>query len=113
MLEIVWLSIGALSFAVSLLAVKEGTRLFRQGDGNAIAETLGGYAGTILWLLWAFGAMNVETVSNGSTVSTSHEAVALLGVVFAVALLVVGLDGTVRLFNTFESTEDPFGRKGI
>lgn len=108
--ELVWLFVGTLAFAVSTLAIREGARLFSKGRGNAIAETLGGYVGMALWLLWSFGAMNVETVSNGETVTTTHEPVALLGVVFAVTLLVVALDGTVRLFNAYESSEDLMGQ---
>lgn len=111
--ELVWLFIGAMAFVVSTLAVKEGARLFRTGDGDATAETLGGVFGTFLWILWALGAMNVETVSNGSTVSTTHEPVALMGAVLAATMLVVAVDGAVRLFDVFESVEDPFGREGI
>lgn len=82
-----WLFIGVIALLLS------GATLFTD-----LSDILGGLLAGLTWVLWAFGATNIEIYDTGASgsVQTGGEAIALLGAAFAVVMLLVMLAGSAR-----------------
>lgn len=94
MLIKVWLFIGL----VALLAT--GLAMLTNDNGVAIMT---GVLGFVAWGYWSFGALNIEIVSNGSTIAQDQQAVALLGIALAMIPGYIAFTGPVEIIERFRS----------
>lgn len=97
MLESAWLFIGAIAFAWTVLAVIAAAYL---DSTNARADGVvsnAGVIGFILWGVWTFGALNIEVVDEGSTVTFTHPELAIAGVAMALIAGYLALTGPIEL----------------
>lgn len=90
--------IGAFAVLVSVGTVVGGSILNYRGQGNDLVDMGGGLLGVFLWVLWSYGQMNVEKVTqSGEIVRDSNPALAIFGVALAGVMLVFFLWGTTVL----------------
>lgn len=91
MIESVFLFVGAIGIISTIAAV-----LTRD---NAVA-IMAGVLGFITWGLWAFGAFNIETVTNTGTIVThSYAPLAYFGILLALVPGYIALTGPVDIIN--------------
>lgn len=90
MLLSAWLFIGVLALLASGVAIAT--------EDNGIAM-VAGTLGFVLWGLWAFGALNVEVVDNGSTLTFELVEVAIVGFAMAMIPGYIALTGPIELIS--------------
>lgn len=104
MLQLTFLFVGVtavLATGVALSTQTEAAALFPNDDGIAI---MSGVVGFLAWGFFAFGALNVEVVSNGSVVSTSMPQVTYFSIAMAVIPGYVALTGPVQIVRRARNT---------
>jgi len=90
MILLAWLFIGIVALLVTAGAV------VTSDNGVAIVA---GALGFLSWGVFAFAALDVQTVSGGSELSYSFPAVTILAVAFALVPGYIALTGPVELVN--------------
>jgi len=90
MLESAWLFLGVTALLTTGAAVLT--------SDDALAIVMGGL-GFITWGVVAYGALDVETVSNGTTLGFTMPPVALVAVVLSLLPLYIALTGPLALVN--------------
>lgn len=95
MLESAWLFLGVLGVLATAVAV--GT------DDNAVAM-VAGTLGFVVWGVWTFGTLNVETVSSAGTIGFEMPAVTLVGVALALVPGFIALTGPVEVIRRVDDT---------
>lgn len=97
MLETGWLFVGRIAMLWTVLTVA-GAAYVRPDDhtGDALA-TVAGVVGFVLWGVWTFGALDVEVVDNGGTVTFSQPELAIVGVTLALVPGYIALTGPINI----------------
>lgn len=97
MLESAWLYVGRIAFLWTILTVA-GAVYVKPDDhtGDSLA-TVAGVVGFVLWGVWTFGALEIEVVDGGTTVSMTHPELAILGVALALVPGYIALTGPINL----------------
>lgn len=93
------LFIGGLAAVTSILTFIGGIMIQTRGVNSDLVDIVGGLVSTLLWVLFAYGNMNVEKAVGDSVVHTSDPALAFLGVGLAGVMVVVSLFGTVSVID--------------
>lgn len=83
-----WLFVGT----VAVLAT--GVAVFTDDDAVAIVS---GCVGTVLWFIWAFGALNVEVITGGSADTLSMPVLTFVGAGLGVIPAYIALTGPVDI----------------
>ena len=93
-----WLFLGVLSLVWTLAILYIATR--RNVEVGGVA-TIAGVTGAVLWLAWAWGALEFHVVSNGEESTYSHPELAAVGLMMAWFPGYVALYGPFELVNRF------------
>jgi len=105
MLQLTFLFVGVtaiLATGVALSTQTQAAALFPNDDGIAI---ISGVVGFIAWGFFAYGALNVEVVTDsGTTVATSMPAVTYFAVALALIPGYIALTGPVNIINRARDT---------
>jgi len=80
---------------LGVVALVATTLALRTSDDQL--AIVGGLAGTLSWLLWAYSTLNVIAVSGGSEFTYSYPSLAAFGVAMAIPNLFVALTGPLQI----------------
>lgn len=97
MIESAWLQVGRIAFLWTVFIVAVAIYADpREGVGDGIV-TVGGAVGFVLWGVWTFGALNIQTLDGGSEFTYTHPEIAILGVALALLPGYLALTGPLEL----------------
>lgn len=106
MLQPFVITLAVLAWLTSVLTFGFGLYAQRRADVRHSIDVVGGLASGLLWFVAAFGAMGLEVVSSGVTISKPATAAGWLFVGFGALMTVVALIGTGFLMNVMDIVED-------
>lgn len=108
MLESGWLFVGRIAFGWTVLATVAAVYL-DGADGRADGVVSNaGVVGFLLWGVWTFGALNIEVVDGGTTITFTHPELAIAGVAMALIPGYLALTGPIELI---QRAHDPSERE--
>lgn len=100
------ITLAVLAWLTSVLTFGFGLYAENRTDIRHSIDVVGGLASGFLWFVAAFGAMGLEVVSSGVTISKPATATGYLFAAFGILMIVVALIGTGFLLNTMDIVED-------
>lgn len=104
MYQLTLLFLGTMAFILTAGTITMGSVLAVRGRGSEVVDIGGGFMSLILWLVFAYGSMNVQIVTqSGDVVGQSHPALAVIALIFAAITGAWGLIGSVDIVNVFSS----------
>lgn len=104
MLESAWIFLGRAAMIITIATAVVAAMSTPRGDGDALTM-VGGVTGFILWGMWAYGALNVEYVNNGSTFVFSNPELTVLGIALAMIPGYLALTGPIELVSRWRNAD--------
>lgn len=98
MLQLTWLFLGALAAVMGGVAMQGSLPRY-------LSQLLAAFS-AITWGFWAVQATNVQTVSNGTTVTHSYVGAMLLGLIAAALMLLLVVESVFGWFGLADSGVD-------
>lgn len=97
MLQHTWIFLGVVALVATVMTLR---------TPDEQLAIIGGLTATITWGVWAYGALDVTTVSGGTEFAYAYPSLAAVGVVLAIPCLFVALTGPLRIVQDRDQLAD-------
>lgn len=103
MIESAWLFLGRMAFVWTLVVL--AASIYVEPGDDDLPLVLGSVIGVIFWVIWAFGALSVETASNGEVLEFSSPPLLAVGIAMAIVNGYITIEGSLSTISRWNDAD--------